>query len=221
MESFALLPKESVLHFPPAPDDYYYTPKVKKRSNSSTMSSHGDHIDDKTLIRTDSTDDPSNLIRHKTWPILQCDNVYILSGVPQYFAKKIQLLTKYFLTTRKYSHRMSPTESTTSEMRLKEVRKIVLNVEEKNIVNLLNSLVAKYSRDSKSLQYVKFGSYPFIDHPDFKTIITLESYNLNSLDDALTELIQLLPRRSVLRVEKIDLQLLAAESTRSCLLNQN
>jgi hypothetical protein len=66
----------------------------------------------------------------------------------------MNLITKYFLTKYK----------------LLEIRKIVLDLEERNLVNILNLLV-------KSNPDVKFGSYPFIDHPDFKTIITVEGYN--------------------------------------------
>lgn len=208
MESFALLPKESVLHFPPPPDDYYYTPRKKSDNNQ-------------TVPENKQVSAAATTIKHKTWPILQCDNIYILPGVPQYFAKKIQLLTKYFLKSKVISPSISPTTtiaSTESEgYSLKEIRKIVLNVEEKNLIHILNTLVSKYTPSTSSgsssysqqlnqLQYVKFGSYPFVDHPEYKTIITIESYNPNLLDDAMSELIQLLPLRSVLRVEKIDLQ---------------
>jgi isoprenylcysteine carboxyl methyltransferase (ICMT) family protein YpbQ len=69
---------------------------------------------------------------------------------------------------------------------------------------VLNSLVAKYSDLHDAHRHVKFGSYPFIDHPEYKTIITIESANLNLLDDATSELIHQLPSKSVLRVEKVD-----------------
>ena len=32
------------------------------------------------------------------WPILQCENVFILPGVPQYFEKKMSVITEHFLS---------------------------------------------------------------------------------------------------------------------------
>lgn len=95
---------------------------------------------------------------NKTWPILQCDNIYILPGIPQFFAQKMSLLVKYFLAKNP----------------VMEKRKIILDVEERKIVSMLDSVVQRYSHDHDSQQGVKFGSYPFVDHPEFKTIITLE-----------------------------------------------
>ena len=213
MESFAFLPNESILHFPPPPDDYYDV-----SSNSLLM-----------------------MKKRKTWPILQCDNIYILPGIPQYFAQKIHLLTKYFLKSKRINSNkdLDPSDQI-PVIGPKEIRKIVLNIEEKNLVQILNTLVEKYKSSSsssippppstsssnkraedtltpppiaspsmtqatrKAIPLVKFGSYPFVDHPEYKTIITLESHNVNHLDDAMSDLIQLLPSKSVLRVEKID-----------------
>jgi molybdenum cofactor synthesis domain-containing protein len=192
MESFALLPKESKLLFPPSPDDYYYTsPSSSGRTQQKAVLTSGDDS-------VKATVDLVSPQKHKSWPILQCDNVFILPGIPKIFAEKMSLLIKYHLK----SH--FSTEGS-QKKKLKEIRKVVLNIEEKNLLSILNGLVAKYSEQFPTTHknYVKFGSYPFIDHPEYKTIITIESYNINSLDDATSELIRLLPHRSVLRVEKI------------------
>jgi molybdopterin-biosynthesis enzyme MoeA-like protein len=34
----------------------------------------------------------------KGWPILQCENVFILPGVPQYFEQKMAVIADHFLT---------------------------------------------------------------------------------------------------------------------------
>jgi molybdenum cofactor synthesis domain-containing protein len=219
MESFALLPKESILHFPPPPDDYFFSP--------APSASHHPAKEVTPYPSTTTAKQPTSKrsgVQRKTWPILQCDNIYILPGVPQYFADKMQLLAKYFLKSKRKDDK---------KHLHKEIRKIVLNVEEKNLIQILNSLVNKYSSSfstpspllsahpssktpspplsfrspSASLENtVKFGSYPFIDHPEYKTIITLESYNQSLLDDAMSDLIHLLPSKSVLRVEKLEFE---------------
>jgi hypothetical protein len=43
----------------------------------------------------------------------------------------------------------------------------VLSVEESTIVSVLNQVV-------KNHPGISFGSYPFVSHPDFKTVITVE-----------------------------------------------
>lgn len=85
------------------------------------------------------------------WPILQCRNIYVLPGVPQFFEKKIELVAAHL------SH----------EMDRSEVYKVVLRVDENSIVDALNKVVSNNP-------YVSFGSYPFVGHPEFKTVVTME-----------------------------------------------
>lgn len=150
MKKMAILPESSEVRFPPSPDDYYTT-----------------YVDGKP-------------VQNKTWPILQCDNIFVLPGIPKYFASKMKLIVKYFLKT----------------FRVLEKRKIVLDLDEKNLVKTLNVLV-------ESRPDVKVGSYPFVDHPDFKTIITVEGEDMQAVDNAVTELLDMLPSQAVLRVESI------------------
>jgi hypothetical protein len=49
---------------------------------------------------------------------------------------------------------------------------------------------------------VKFGSYPFVGHPEFKTIIVVEGSDVQRVEDAVAALLEALPKNSVLRVEK-------------------
>ena len=85
------------------------------------------------------------------WPVLQCKNIFVLPGVPQYFQNKIQTLAVYLST----------------EMERGDTFKVVLSIDENSIVPILNDVVERHSN-------VSFGSYPFVDHPDCKTVVTLE-----------------------------------------------
>ena len=87
------------------------------------------------------------------WPILQCDNVFVLPGVPKYFDEKLSAILDEFCVATK-----PPT-------RTKQVR---LRVNEEEIVSALNKAVASHPE-------VTFGSYPVRDQPgEVKAVITLE-----------------------------------------------
>ena len=144
------------------------------------------------------------------WPVLQCRNIFILPGVPEFFSKKIQGVASYL----------------SSQLERGAAFKIVLRVEEAAIVDALNESVEKHPN-------VTFGSYPFVSHPEYKTVVTLEgslvennqgqpkvrnsvAFGLDAsiipkdLRDeyvrvALDDLIQKLPKDSILRVENDDL----------------
>jgi molybdenum cofactor synthesis domain-containing protein len=85
------------------------------------------------------------------WPVLQCKNIFILPGVPQFFEKKVDLVASYLST----------------ELERTVAYKVVLSIDENSIVSILNNVVSNHPN-------VSFGSYPFVDHPDFKTVVTLE-----------------------------------------------
>jgi len=91
------------------------------------------------------SDDPD------AWPILQCQNLFILPGVPEVFGFKIGLVAKYL----------------SCQLERSVAYKVVLSVDEHSIVPILNKVVANHPN-------VCFGSYPFVSHPDFKTVITVE-----------------------------------------------
>ena len=131
------------------------------------------------------------------WPVLQCGNIFILPGVPQFFEKKVQHVASYLST----------------ELGRMVAFKVVLSIDENSIVPILNNVVQNHP-------YVSFGSYPFVDHPDYKTVVTLEgkrrafeideacdrsSFQQNEIDVhvkvALSDLVHGLPEGSVLRVD--------------------
>ena len=85
------------------------------------------------------------------WPVLQCENIFILPGVPAFFEEKIELVATYLST----------------ELVRSLTYKVVLSIDENSIVPILNAVVENHPN-------VSFGSYPFVNHPDFKTVVTLE-----------------------------------------------
>ena len=85
------------------------------------------------------------------WPVLQCRNIFILPGVPQFFEKKVELVASYLSTELERSVQF----------------KVVLSIDENSIVPILNRVVDNHPN-------VSFGSYPFVNHPEFKTVVTLE-----------------------------------------------
>jgi len=91
------------------------------------------------------------------WPVLQCRNIFILPGVPEFFAKKIENVAAYL----------------SSQLERSVEYKIVLSVDEQSIVDILNEVVRNHPK-------VSMGSYPFVSHPDFKTVVTLEANLVDS-----------------------------------------
>lgn len=118
----------------------------------------GDSCDDESARIKMSTLPKSSTLRYLTddltdeWPILECRNVYILPGVPQFFESKIKALATYLLST---------------ELERSITYRVVLKCEEATIVEPLNEVVRAHPA-------VSFGSYPFVNHPDCKTVVTLE-----------------------------------------------
>jgi molybdenum cofactor synthesis domain-containing protein len=144
------------------------------------------------------------------WPVLQCRNIFVLPGVPEFFEKKVQNLAAYLST----------------QLERSVTYKVVLSIDEASIVDVLNTAVDRHP-------HVTFGSYPFVSHPEFKTVVTLEGrmvqnsgrdisfeeshgdgkeaqalFSKEQMDyhvrAALDELIGTLPEGSILRVDNND-----------------
>merc|ERR1711862_456590 len=105
------------------------------------------------------------------WPILQCQNIYILPGVPQFFKQKINSIVTFLSSSSSNNdttndNKKNITQSSSSYCCFK----VLLTVEEHIIVSPLNKVVKRHPN-------VTFGSYPFFNNTDeeWKTIVTLES----------------------------------------------
>jgi molybdopterin-biosynthesis enzyme MoeA-like protein len=142
------------------------------------------------------------------WPVLQCHNIFVLPGVPQFFEQKIENVAKYL----------------SCQLERSEAYKVVLLVDEDSIVPILNRVVENHPD-------VCIGSYPFVSRPDYKTVITVEGrlqtkmirsnstvFDKDLIDQpkkamdkkvelALDDLITTLPQGSVLRVDRNDMLL--------------
>jgi len=125
----------------------------KMNADSSTSSSGSKEL---TSAQMKMATLPSNAkLRYLStdeWPVLQCRNVFILPGVPEFFAKKIENVATYL----------------SSQLERSIMYKIVMSVDEQSIVDILNNAVKNHPK-------VSMGSYPFVSHPDFKTVVTLEA----------------------------------------------
>eukprot|EP00956_Cyclotella_meneghiniana_P012165 scaffold17271_cov69-Cyclotella_meneghiniana.AAC.4 len=110
------------------------------------------------------------------WPVLQCNKIFVLPGVPSYFQNKINQLAAYLstpLTMAEFSPKDLTTVTRTYPRRLSspppssDTYRVILSAEENSIVTELNAAV-------RANPHVTFGSYPLVDHPEYKTIVTLE-----------------------------------------------
>ncbi len=141
--------------------------------------------DSKLLLPPEDSEEMMNSIKndHPIWPTLLVENVFALPGIPKIFAEKIELLVKYFIEK--------------GEKKL--VKKLILNLDESSIVLILDSFVNEWN------DRVKIGCYPYHEHLDYKTILTVEGKGEGEdaaiVDSAVTDLLLLLPSESILRVE--------------------
>lgn len=99
---------------------------------------------------------------NQNWPILQCQNIYILPGVPQFFKQKISSIASFLSKTCSAGNSNATTSATTANA------KVLLTIEEHFIVTPLNQVVERHPN-------VSFGSYPFYADEEWKTIVTMES----------------------------------------------
>lgn len=54
------------------------------------------------------------------------------------------------------------------------------------------------------ISLIKLNFCRFVEHPEFKTIITVEGLDSSCVDDAVSRLVKGLPADAVLRVERVD-----------------
>ncbi len=111
-----------------------------------------------------------------SFPVVSFRNIFIFPGIPKYLTQKFSVIKERF---------RSPA------LRLK---RIFLNVNEPDIAEGLNRTVSEHPD-------VAFGSYPFVDNPEYKVIVTAESRSPDTLERSVAELIERLPEGAVVRVE--------------------
>lgn len=111
-------------------------------------------------------------------PLIRYKNVYIFPGIPELLKKKFFVIEKMLFTDN------PPL-----------IKKVYIKEFESKVAPILNEIV-------KNHRNVKIGSYPFMNIEDYTIMITLESYESNSLQDAFQELMKSLPSDTIVRVEE-------------------
>lgn len=131
--------------------------------------------------------DGDNAPSSDEWPILQCQNIFILPGVPGFFEKKIKSVAEYLPSTTPQRVEVIGLEMDNSFEPGKQgplspaqsiSYRIVLSLDEDDVVSALDAAVAAHP-------HVIFGSYPIFNSPECRTIITLEGrvHNFSKSDD--------------------------------------
>jgi FAD synthetase len=112
----------------------------------------------------------------KRFPIISFRNIFILPGIPQYLREKFSLIKDRFRSASFY------------------LRRIFLDAEESDIAADLN-LIVEENGD------VTFGSYPVLDNPEYRIIVTAECKAEAKLNDAVDKLVHRLPGNKIVRIE--------------------
>lgn len=111
-------------------------------------------------------------------PVLHLGNIYIFPGIPELLIRKFEAIKERFRESPFY------------------FKKIFLKKEEEAIAEHLNATLRQFPE-------LLLGSYPIIDQPDYKVILTLESKNSLYLESAEKLLLSLLPQDAVLKIDRV------------------
>lgn len=110
------------------------------------------------------------------FPLVVFRNIYIFPGIPKYLREKFRLIKERFRCPALY------------------LKKLYLDAEEADIAAALNIAVSENKE-------VSFGSYPILDNPEYKIIVTVECRSENFLSKAVRQLLGSLPAQIIVRVE--------------------
>lgn len=113
---------------------------------------------------------------HLRIPVLHFGNIYIFPGIPELLVRKFEAIKERFREPPFY------------------LNKIFITREEEAIADHLNAALRQFPQ-------LLLGSYPILNHPDYKVILTLESKDFSYLESATKRLLSLLPEESVLKIE--------------------
>jgi molybdenum cofactor synthesis domain-containing protein len=111
------------------------------------------------------------------FPAVVVRNIYILPGVPEIFRQKFDSLKERFRETPFH------------------LCCVYVSMGEGTLADHLNALLAGHPD-------LMLGSYPEFSNPEYKVKVTLESKNRGYLEEAVTDLLERLPRETVVRVER-------------------
>lgn len=110
------------------------------------------------------------------FPLVVFRNIYIFPGIPRYLQEKFKLIKETFRSSVFF------------------LKRIYLKANESDIAQTLNSVVEKNS-------CVAIGSYPILGNEEYQIIVTAESKLAADLETAMRELLSLLPKHILVKVE--------------------
>jgi molybdopterin-biosynthesis enzyme MoeA-like protein len=110
------------------------------------------------------------------FPVTTFKNIYIFPGIPEYLKRKFSLIKDRLSSSPFY------------------LKRVFLNTHESEIAGALNTVVAENTN-------VAFGSYPVVDNPDYRVVITIESKSTDHLNRAFDMLLKRLSQHKIVRTE--------------------
>ena len=120
----------------------------------------------------------ASLLDDGRFPTVTFHNIFILPGVPELFRERLDLLASAL--------RGVP----------QQVARVFLGAFEIDVAAQLSQVNGEHPE-------VKIGSYPRLDHPDHRVMVTLECRDALLVREATARLLELLPPKAVLRVEQV------------------
>ena len=136
-----------------------------------------DRVNDAALKLAAIPDGAVLISSEDAFPLVAMDNVHILPGIPELFAKKLARLEREFCGHPALLH------------------SVYLDADESSFAELLATIEAEHPR-------VKVGSYPRLTSRGHRVRVTLESRVVTAADAALERLLLKLPADQVVRVER-------------------
>ncbi len=115
-------------------------------------------------------------VDNTVFPVIVFRNIFIFPGIPKYLIEKFSSIRERFRAPRFY------------------LRRLFLNANEPDIAEILSRAVSEHPD-------VDFGSYPILDNPEYRIIVTAEARLPGALERSVSDLIRRLPEGSVVKVE--------------------
>jgi FAD synthetase len=140
------------------------------------------HLGDKTTeshLHMADVPEGSHLVTapNMRWPLLACENVYILPGVPEFFREKFLAIKERFRADQFY------------------LKCIFTRQDEFLIAQKLKQVAGDHPK-------VSIGSYPVFDrNSDYSVKVTIESKDSDSVEAAFNELQELLDKSLIVRYQ--------------------
>jgi len=140
-------------------------------------SHYGDRLNEAILKMADLPEGAETVeIRPGRFPLVVFRNIFIFPGIPEYLQDKFLAIRDQFQSSPIF------------------LQKIFLNGYESEIASALNAVVGRY-------QDVGFGSYPVLHNPEYMIIVTAESRDRETLENAVREFLAKLPPQILVRTE--------------------